>query len=158
MNNTGTAFAITTSNTVLLPKVTKALYVGVTGDVKVDFCNKIGMGRVIAVDGTGAIVTIQVEYQGIGYNSAPTATVVDTNTSLSTGTGASLTVTVGNGIVTGFTINSGGTGYHVNDEITLAGGFTGVVLKNLLQGIIHNLQVTKVYATGTTATDIVGLY
>ncbi len=32
-----------------------------------------------------------------------------------------------------------------------------VTLTNLLQGVIHNIQARRVYATGTTATQIMGL-
>lgn len=45
-------------------------------------------------------------------------------------------------------------------KVTLAANATGssVVLKGLASGIIHPIGVRRIYATGTTATDIVGLY
>lgn len=42
-------------------------------------------------------------------------------------------------------------------NVTTKGGDT-VTLKNLAAGIVHPLRVSRVWATGTTATDIVGVY
>ena len=33
-----------------------------------------------------------------------------------------------------------------------------VTLRNLVAGVVHPIRAKRVYATGTTATDIVGLY
>ena len=33
-----------------------------------------------------------------------------------------------------------------------------VTLKNLASGVIHPISVTRIYLTGTTATNIVGVY
>lgn len=43
-------------------------------------------------------------------------------------------------------------------KVDMAGEGTGIVLKGLAAGMWHPIAVTKVYATGTTATDILGAY
>lgn len=158
MITNGRGFPITPSDSVALPKATSGLYVGVTGNVAVLFGNRNGLGRVTAIDASGAITAVKIEGSGFGYNAAPTATVVDSNVAVPTGTGATITVTVANGIISALTITVAGTGYHINDEITMAGGFTSVILTGLQAGIVHPIQVTKVLATGTTATSIIGFY
>lgn len=45
-----------------------------------------------------------------------------------------------------------------NVKVDMLGGTTGVTFANLAAGVIHPLRVTKIYATGTTASSIVGVY
>lgn len=49
-----------------------------------------------------------------------------------------------------------GTGGDI--KVDLVGGSAGIVLKALAAGIVHPIRVKRVYATGTTAADILGLY
>jgi len=42
-------------------------------------------------------------------------------------------------------------------KVDLSGGDT-VTFANIAAGVIHPLRVQRVYSTGTTATDIVGVY
>lgn len=42
-------------------------------------------------------------------------------------------------------------------KVNLVGGAT-VTFKNLAGGVFHPIRATRVYATGTTATDIVGVF
>jgi hypothetical protein len=42
-------------------------------------------------------------------------------------------------------------------KVTTNGGDT-VTFKNLAAGLIHPIRASRVFATGTTATDIVGVY
>jgi hypothetical protein len=42
-------------------------------------------------------------------------------------------------------------------KVDLVGGTT-VTFKSLVGGVFHPIRATKVYATGTTARDIVGVY
>lgn len=48
-----------------------------------------------------------------------------------------------------------GSAGHV--KVTLTGGST-VTFQNLVAGIIHPIMAKRVYSTGTTATNIVGVY
>ncbi|MDA5093071.1 hypothetical protein O2N63_03130 [Aliiroseovarius sp. KMU-50] len=43
-------------------------------------------------------------------------------------------------------------------QIVLQGDDTPVTFTNLIGGVVHPLRVKRVYATGSTATDIVGIY
>jgi hypothetical protein len=43
-------------------------------------------------------------------------------------------------------------------KVDLSGVGTGITLKGLASGVWHPISVTKVYATGITATDILGAY
>ncbi len=49
----------------------------------------------------------------------------------------------------------GGTG---NLKVDMCGGDTGITFAGVPAGTILPIQVVKVYATGTSATNIVGLY
>jgi len=42
-------------------------------------------------------------------------------------------------------------------KVDFVDGGTGIILKALAAGIVHPFRVKRVYATGTTATDIVGV-
>jgi len=41
--------------------------------------------------------------------------------------------------------------------VDLVGGSSEIAFVNLAAGVIHPLRVTRVYATGTTATSIIGV-
>lgn len=45
-----------------------------------------------------------------------------------------------------------------NVKVDMLGGTTGVTFTNMAAGVIHPLRVTRVYATGTTASSLVGVY
>lgn len=49
----------------------------------------------------------------------------------------------------------GGSG---NVTVEMVDGGTSVLFVGLMSGIVYPFQVTRVYATGTTATNIVGLF
>lgn len=49
----------------------------------------------------------------------------------------------------------GGSG---NITVEMADGGTSVLFVGLMSGIVYPFQVTRVYAAGTTATNIVGLF
>lgn len=160
MQNNGVPVVITPSDSVVLPKTTRSIMIGgpATNTFKAQFPGRTGMGRVTAVTAGGVISAIQIENSGMGYTSTPTASVLDGNTSAPTGSGANITVTVAGGVITAFAIVSGGTGYHINDEVVIAGGLGPITLNNLAPGVILDLQVTQVFTTGTTATNIVGFF
>ena len=46
----------------------------------------------------------------------------------------------------------------VSGDVKVDIGGVAITLVGLAAGMIHPLQVTRVYATGTTATSIVGVY
>ena len=64
----------------------------------------------------GVIGPIGVAAGGIGYLQAPTVAVIDP-----TGSGAVVTATVANGVVTGFVVGNGGTGYTA-PQLVITGG------------------------------------
>lgn len=43
-------------------------------------------------------------------------------------------------------------------KVDLVGGSTEITFVNLAAGVIHPIRARRVYATGTTATSIVGVY
>lgn len=43
-------------------------------------------------------------------------------------------------------------------KVDTAGGDVAVTISGLLAGIVYPFVVTKIYSTGTTATNLVGLY
>jgi len=43
-------------------------------------------------------------------------------------------------------------------KVDMLGTGTAVVLPSLVAGVVHPFQVTRIYATDTTATSIVGVY
>lgn len=43
-------------------------------------------------------------------------------------------------------------------KVDMLGGETAVTFVGLAQGVIYPLRVTRVYATGTTAASLIGLY
>ena len=43
-------------------------------------------------------------------------------------------------------------------KVDLVGGSVGVIFKGLIAGVFYPIKATKLYLTGTTATDIVGVY
>lgn len=45
-----------------------------------------------------------------------------------------------------------------NITVDMADGGASVLFSNLMAGVIYPFQVTRVYATGTTATSLVALY
>ena len=45
-----------------------------------------------------------------------------------------------------------------NLKVDMLGGETAIIFVGLAAGLIHPLRVTRVYATGTTATDIIGVF
>jgi hypothetical protein len=45
-----------------------------------------------------------------------------------------------------------------NITVDMVGGQTGVLFSNLVAGSVYPLRVSRVYATGTTATGIVALW
>lgn len=45
-----------------------------------------------------------------------------------------------------------------NMTVDMADGGTAVLFVNLLAGVVYPFQVTRVYSTGTSATNLVALY
>lgn len=43
-------------------------------------------------------------------------------------------------------------------KVDMVGGETAITFTGLAAGVIHPLRVTRIYATGTTATNIVSVY
>ena len=43
-------------------------------------------------------------------------------------------------------------------KVDVSGGETAITFKNVPQGSVLAVRVTKVYATGTAATNLIGLY
>lgn len=43
-------------------------------------------------------------------------------------------------------------------KVDLYKGATGIIIKNLVAGMVHPISVTKVYSTGTTALDILACF
>lgn len=43
-------------------------------------------------------------------------------------------------------------------KVDMAGGSSGITFTNLAAGVIHPIRARRIYATGTDATDILGLY
>lgn len=72
---------------------------------------------VTAVDGSGGITTILIGGGGAGYVVQPIINIVS-----SAGKNAAITWTILNNKITGYTINTKGTGYKVGDTIMFTGG------------------------------------
>lgn len=144
-----TALAITTSDSTGLPKASAALLIGVAGNIKVDtFAREPVMTFTIV---SGVITAITLVQPGFGFSSAPTLAIIDPT---GTGSGATATCTVVNGVVTTVTLTAGGSGY-ISAIMAYSGG-TAVTLA-VPAGLIP-LAVSKIYATGTTATGITAFY
>jgi len=45
-----------------------------------------------------------------------------------------------------------------NVKVDMLGGELGITLTAIAVGVLHNIAVTKVYSTGTTATNIVAVW
>lgn len=43
-------------------------------------------------------------------------------------------------------------------KVDLVGGSTGITFVNLAAGVIHPIRARRIHATGTDATNIVGVY
>lgn len=56
------------------------------------------------------------------------------------------------------TIKTRGLYVGVTGNVKVDIGGTAITFVGLAAGVIHPLRVTRVYATGTTATNIVGVY
>lgn len=72
------------------------------------------------MSGPGPIESLDVTYSGSGYTFVPTVTISDP-----TGTGASISPQLTNGIVTGFTVVAGGSGYTSPSVTIQAPGGSG---------------------------------
>lgn len=73
--------------------------------------------KVSAIDGSGGITSIIIEGQGGGYTVQPIINIVST-----TGKNAAITWTISNNKITGYTVNTKGTGYKIGDQIMFSGG------------------------------------
>jgi hypothetical protein len=56
------------------------------------------------------------------------------------------------------TINALYVGVEGDVKVDLSGAGSGITLKGLAPGMWHPIAATKIYSTGTTATDILGAY
>ncbi len=142
-----------------LPKACQAIAIGTAGTVTVDFAFiKQAKAYISAVNGSGAITALTIIDPGFGYVAAPSLSIINTS-----GSGAVITPLITNGVVTGFTISSGGSGYSAttpdiqSSVVVFSGGLgTGTQL-TVPQGVVP-ISVSKIYHTGTSASNIVALY
>ena len=72
---------------------------------------------------TGTVVSMSVTYAGTGYTVAPLVYLIGGG-----GTGATAVASVSGGIITGFTVTNGGSGYVRPPEIVIQGGATATAV------------------------------